>query len=72
MKRYWLFGGDDYYPQGGMYDLVSRHDTVRDAMAAGRDTPDGERPLDWWHVWDAEEGVRVVQDSDDNTLDDNV
>lgn len=35
MKRYLLFGGNQYYPRGGAWDFVESHDTIDDAEAAG-------------------------------------
>lgn len=32
MKRYILFGFEKYYPQGGMNDFISEHDTKREAV----------------------------------------
>lgn len=31
MKRYLLFAGDDYYPQGGMSDFVDSFNTPQEA-----------------------------------------
>lgn len=33
MKKYLLFGGDNYYPSGGWNDFVDSFDTILEAMA---------------------------------------
>lgn len=33
MKPFAIFGFDDYYPSGGMNDLISVHDTLEEAIA---------------------------------------
>jgi len=45
-KRYWLFAGDHYYPNGGMMDYHSSHDTLEEAKEAGKG-------WDWAHVLDS-------------------
>ena len=30
-KRYWLFGGDNYYPSGGLYDFKKTFSTDQEA-----------------------------------------
>jgi hypothetical protein len=32
MKRYMLFWGDNYYPNGGMDDFIGDYDTMDEAM----------------------------------------
>ncbi len=58
-KRYLLFGGSEYYPEGGMLDFISDHDTVEEALDAelkwsknyGKESgADGV----WSHIWDME------------------
>lgn len=44
---YLVFGGDNYYPMGGMEDYIGRANSLEDAMACGRDSG-----CDWWHVVD--------------------
>lgn len=34
MKRFLLFAGEDYYPQGGANDLIGAFDSVDEAKAA--------------------------------------
>lgn len=33
MKRYWLFAGSFYYPNGGIHDLVGQFESIEDASA---------------------------------------
>lgn len=32
MKRYWVFGYLDYYPEGGMNDFIKDFDTINEAV----------------------------------------
>lgn len=52
---YWLMGGECYYPQGGLRDLVSVHDTLDNAIAAA----EGDKTLEWAEIIDVDE-VMVV------------
>jgi hypothetical protein len=42
IKRFLLFFGDIYYPNGGMDDLLSEHDTIEEAMSAFEKKVDNE------------------------------
>lgn len=50
-KRYWLFCGLQYYPQGGMYDWHSSYDDGEEAMRAGKEYL-SSTPWSWAYVWD--------------------
>jgi hypothetical protein len=55
-KRYWLFAYNDYYPSGGLDDLESTHDTLREAIARAKE-PSPPRELypvdcDTVQLWD--------------------
>lgn len=52
MKRYWLFAGDNYYPAGGMSDLVGMFDTLTDCIE------NFPKRHDWWHIFDTKTGRR--------------
>ena len=52
MARYLLFSGDEYYPRGGMNDLVKGFDNKSDLMKFLIEKP-SEYRNDWWHVADA-------------------
>jgi hypothetical protein len=49
-----LFSGDDYYPAGGAGDLVSIHDTLKEARTASKDVIG-----DWWHIFDLKKQKEV-------------
>lgn len=50
MERYILFGGDQYYPSGGVGDMQGAYSTVDEAV----EDSGGEDGYDWWHVFDVE------------------
>lgn len=56
MKRYLLFGGEDYYPLGGWDDFRDSFDSAEEAC----DLPLG-RNVDWAHVVDTETMSVVYQ-----------
>ena len=49
MKRYLLFAGEQYYPDGGWHDFIGSYETVQQAQGKAR--ADG---YDWWHIVDTE------------------
>jgi hypothetical protein len=60
---FFLFGGDHYYPSGGMRDLVGAFPTAESALehATGNvQRPwdeDGETSiLEWWHIATVKDG----------------
>lgn len=62
MKRYLLFGGDTYYPRGGMHDLRGDFFTAEGAVSQAQK---GEPMVavsgyDWWHVIDTETWLIVA------------
>ena len=59
-RRYLLFCGDDYYPQGGPEDLVAWADDVPSLrkLLTSADVGFSSR-VDWWTIFDTETG-RVV------------
>lgn len=61
MKRYLLFIGDRYYPNGGMRDFKSSYDTIDEIM------PIIEKEdyfNTWVHVYDAEKGKLIISIED--------
>ncbi len=54
MKRYLLFAGDSYYPEGGWFDFKGDFDTVVDAIKSI-----ALRDYDWYHVVDSTTQKRV-------------
>ena len=59
LKRYLLFGGDNYYPSGGADDLLGDYETVD---LANEDAGNNDS-IDWFHVLDIETG-EIVSDSE--------
>lgn len=55
MKRYLLFAGDTYYPNGGWYDYLGSFDTTEDCLRHIAGTP-----WDWWHIYDTKEQLIVL------------
>lgn len=56
MPRYFLFGGDQYYPAGGWDDFKGSFETAEDAWRAA------SIGWDWWHIVDTTSG-EIVEDS---------
>lgn len=54
--QYILFGGDSYYAQGGLLDLLSFHPTMDEAVREGIKLIETQEidSVEWWHVWDAQ------------------
>ena len=55
-KKFWLFAGDYYYPQGGMDDLKGDFDSLQEAIDAGNERQGDHRKYDWGHVLNIEDG----------------
>ncbi len=58
MKRYWLFGYDQYYPCGGMNDFRGDYDDLegedfKQKMLWVRES------CDHFHVWDTVKGKEI-------------
>jgi hypothetical protein len=53
MKRYWLFGGNSYYPNGGMGDFRGSYDSREEAIEAGKAIKVSHS--NWYHVFDSQE-----------------
>lgn len=56
MKRFHLFVGDNYYPDGGAKDLQGSFDTIGEAVEHVANMRNG---ADWWHVLDSSTGEIV-------------
>ena len=50
MKRYLVFGGDVYYPEGGFSDFVGEYDVEEDAIEKAKTI--GEDKYQWANVYD--------------------
>ena len=55
-KRYWLFGGDAYYPNGGMNDFVGSFDEIEQAEECVKSE---EYEFDWHHIFDTQTGEKT-------------
>lgn len=75
MKRFWVFGGDHYYPRGGMLDLIATFDyeyVARDFCRAVHVDHDsyGARytgVLEWAEVYDSKENKKKHRKLDSRT-----
>ena len=56
MKRYFLFTGEYFYPNGGMEDFDADFNSVEDAMSYVKTT---HRAMHWHHVADMTTGEIV-------------
>lgn len=59
MKRYWVFAGDNHYPNGGMEDYMGSFESKKAAEAWVRANPKFKcnysgrnEDMDWWHILD--------------------
>lgn len=48
IKRYWLFGGEYYYPNGGMADFKGDFDSAIQAEKYA-----AKKEYDWFHIFDS-------------------
>ena len=55
MKRYMVFAYPDYYPSGGLSDMVSSHDDITEAKLAA----DEEYDNDNVYIWDQVENSYI-------------
>uniref|UniRef100_A0A6M3L0B3 Uncharacterized protein n=1 Tax=viral metagenome TaxID=1070528 RepID=A0A6M3L0B3_9ZZZZ len=59
MKRYYLFGGDWYYPSGGWLDFVEDFSLIEDAI--NYCILDDGNNIGWWHIVDTEDNFSIVE-----------
>jgi len=57
--RYWLFAGDNFYPLGGVDDVVLTSDNLEDCRKKAFTGGYGKE-YDWWHILDVKTG-RVTE-----------
>jgi hypothetical protein len=55
IKRFLLFFGDIYYPNGGMDDFLSEHDTIEEAISAFEKKADNEILISHFYYKDKKE-----------------
>ena len=65
MKRYLLFGFDQYYPEGGWNDFMASFDYWEDAVSAAQEKP----TRNYYHVIDSVDGRKVTSGNDFRPLD---
>lgn len=57
MRRFWLFGGEEYYAAGGCNDFRGSFDSVEEAIEYAKHAPmfkDSPRgPVQWSHIFDS-------------------
>lgn len=58
MKRFFVFGGDIYYPCGGWRDLIGQYDTMEEVQEFLNDWY-GE--YKWYHVVDSTTGEKFME-----------
>ena len=56
----WLFGGPEFYPSGGLHDLIGRYPSIESATAAAVEAEQQGR-VEWWQIVVASSGVIVAQ-----------
>lgn len=49
MKHFWVFAGDNYYPNGGMSDFIGSYSTEEEAVAVAKALKE-QREYDWAEV----------------------
>lgn len=67
MKKYLLFAGDNYYPGGGMYDLIDSFDTIEEAIIKAKEQrpyadSSGYQCYDWYHIVDKDTMNKIKED----------
>tara|TARA_B100000900_G_scaffold415451_1_gene445367 strand:- start:2950 stop:3132 length:183 start_codon:yes stop_codon:yes gene_type:complete len=53
-----IFAGEEYYPQGGAYDIISVHNSLDEALIAFDDTI---TKYDWIHIFDTYTSLLVKE-----------
>lgn len=56
MKRFLIFAGVNFYPSGGIDDLIGKADTLAEAQTIlpKRMIPEGFESMSWGHIYDCE------------------
>lgn len=72
-KRFILFAGDHYYPEGGWDDFQGFFDTAEEAFAKAKEKiifedNSGSYSFDWYNVVDALTWEVVIEDTDETKL----
>lgn len=54
IRRYILFGGDNFYAEGGMHDFIESKDTLQELLLMVKQLQAKDAgAMDWWHVYDS-------------------
>jgi hypothetical protein len=62
MKKFLLFGGYTYYPNGGWGDFINSFDTLEEAKEVIiKPAESFETKEDWYHVVDSNNGQIIYQ-----------
>lgn len=66
IRRYMLFTGCDYYPEGGISDFVASYNTL---VEAKEDVENNQIKPDWAHIFDIVQGMIVSYGRDKSIFD---
>jgi hypothetical protein len=66
MKRYILFGYEQYYPSGGMNDYIGDYDTVSEALMFLEELDKDEDKPECYHIYDIKLDKTVLDGYDDD------
>ena len=56
----WLFGGLEFYPSGGINDLIGRYPSIESATAAAVEAERQGR-VEWWQIVSATCGTILMR-----------
>ena len=59
MKRYWLFGGENYYAKGGIHDFIASTDYLELLVSQAKKLNPSE--IDWYHIVDSDTGNIILK-----------
>lgn len=71
MKRFALFAGDHYYPDGGWLDFVDSFDTAEEALKFVVEHQQTSKPhmrWDWWSAIDLTTGDEAFDEASSKDL----
>lgn len=65
IQRFAIFGGESYYPSGGMHDYIESWNTFDAAIVRAEILHEGKHPgnpytrIEWLEIWDMEKNEEV-------------
>ena len=65
LKRYLLFQGDFFYPNGGAHDFIMSDDNINSLANYAKEMMEKEL-IDWWHIYDSE--AQKVAEGSENAM----